>query len=72
MVAGEDQVVVGVERLEVAARLLPADSFFKRPGVDLWVAIQATLLLIVAGTLAGFFPARRAGRLRPVEALRNE
>jgi putative ABC transport system permease protein len=40
--------------------------------VDLGVAIQATVLLIVAGAAAGYFPARRAGRLRPVEALRNE
>jgi putative ABC transport system permease protein len=71
-VAGYIGLVLGIAVLEVAARLIPADSFFKRPEVDLWVAIQATMLLIVAGTLAGFFPARRAGRLRPVEALRNE
>jgi putative ABC transport system permease protein len=64
--------VLGIVTLEVAAGLLPKDGFFLHPEVDLGVAIQATVLLVVAGAAAGFFPARRAGRLRPVEALRNE
>lgn len=42
------------------------------PGVGLDVAIEATLVLIIAGTLAGFFPARKAARVRPIEALRAE
>ena len=42
------------------------------PGVDLGVALGATVVLIVAGTLAGIFPARRASRVRPIEALRAE
>ena len=42
------------------------------PGVGLDVALEATLVLIVAGTLAGFFPARRAFQVRPIEALRAE
>jgi putative ABC transport system permease protein len=36
------------------------------------VAVSATVLLIFAGTVAGFFPARRAAAVRPVEALREE
>ncbi len=42
------------------------------PGVDLSVAVEATLVLIVAGTFAGLFPARRAAQVRPIEALRAE
>ena len=42
------------------------------PGVGLDVAIEATLVLILAGTLAGFFPARKAASVRPIEALRAE
>ena len=42
------------------------------PGVGLNVAIEATLVLIIAGTLAGFFPARKAASVKPIEALRAE
>lgn len=43
---------------------------FSDPTVDLSVAVQATLTLIIAGTLAGFFPAKKAVSIRPIEALR--
>ena len=42
------------------------------PSVGLNVAIEATLVLIIAGTVAGFFPARKASSVRPIEALRAE
>ncbi|MDL2212791.1 ABC transporter permease [Bacteroides sp. OttesenSCG-928-D19] len=48
------------------------ETLFKDPTVNINVAIQATLTLIIAGTLAGFFPARKATRIRPIEALRAD
>ncbi len=42
------------------------------PNVGLDVALEATLLLIVAGTLAGVIPAWKAARVKPIEALRAE
>jgi putative ABC transport system permease protein len=36
------------------------------------VVVGATVLLIISGVLAGFFPARMAARINPVEALRAE
>ena len=42
------------------------------PSVGLDVALEATLVLIIAGTIAGFFPARKASMVRPIEALRAE
>ena len=42
------------------------------PTVGLDTALEATLVLIVAGTIAGLFPARRAAQVRPIEALRSE
>lgn len=45
---------------------------FLNPTVDIGVAIKATATLIVAGTLAGLFPALKAVRTRPIEALRAE
>ena len=63
---------VGVAVVEFVGGKLPESSFFRSPSVDLQVAIYATLLLIAAGTAAGFFPARKAARIRPIEALRDE
>jgi putative ABC transport system permease protein len=71
-VAGYMGLVLGIAVLTIADGVLPPDGFFIRPEVDLAVAIEATVLLIVAGALAGFVPARRAAAVRPVEALRNE
>ena len=64
--------VAGVLTLELGAKHLPSSDFFVRPGVDLAVGVQATLLLIVAGACAGFVPARRAAAIRPIIALRDE
>ena len=71
-VAGYAGLVLGVLVLEGLARAIPDAAFFRNPQVDLRVALSATLLLIVAGTVAGFFPARRAAAIRPIEALRDE
>ena len=50
----------------------PAAIYFINPQVDLGIAIGATIVLIVTGALAGFFPARKAASIRPIEALRDE
>ena len=47
-------------------------AMFVNPTVGVDVAFQATALLIIAGTLAGLAPARRAANVRPIEALRAE
>ncbi|MDD4849007.1 MAG: FtsX-like permease family protein, partial [Bacteroidales bacterium] len=47
-------------------------TMFKDPTVDLGIAIAATLVLIIAGVLAGYFPARKAVKIKPIEALRSE
>ena len=42
------------------------------PSVGLDVTLEATLLLIAAGTLAGIIPAWKAAKVKPIEALRAE
>ena len=44
----------------------------ENPTVGLDIALEATLLLIIAGTIAGLAPARKAAKVKPIEALRAE
>ncbi|MBI9068640.1 MAG: ABC transporter permease [Salinivirgaceae bacterium] len=69
--AGYFGLVSGVGLLELLAPHLHND-FFSNPSVDISIAIGATLLLIISGTLAGLIPARRAASIKPIEALREE
>jgi putative ABC transport system permease protein len=45
---------------------------FKDTTVDLGVILAATIVLMIAGVLAGYFPARKAAKIKPIEALRYE
>lgn len=47
-------------------------TMFVNPTVGFDVCINATLLMVVAGTIAGLIPARKAAHVRPIEALRAE
>ena len=49
-----------------------AAQIFVNPTVGIGICVQATVLMIVAGTLAGLIPARKAAKIRPIEALRAE
>ena len=72
-------LIAGVGLLEVITKFdlinkiyPPAAIYFLNPQVDLGIAIGATIVLVVTGALAGFFPARKAASIRPIEALRDE
>jgi putative ABC transport system permease protein len=71
-VAGYFGLVAGVGVLQLMSKNLKESDFFRNPAVDLGVALSATALLVIAGGIAGMFPARRAAAIRPVEALRDE
>lgn len=47
-------------------------TMFLNPTVGLDVCIEATMVIIIAGTIAGLIPARKAAKIRPIEALRAE
>ena len=66
-------LVLGVGLIELVSEFVPADSeFFQNPEVNFKVAISATIILIIAGTLAGLIPAQKAARIKPIVALRDE
>ena len=50
----------------------PKVTTFLNPTVGLDVCIEATVVMIIAGTIAGLIPARKAARVRPIEALNAE
>ena len=47
-------------------------TMFLDPTVGLDVCVEATMVMIIAGTIAGLIPAFKASRIRPIEALRAE
>ena len=59
---GQQAVDIGFEKIQMLVN----------PTVGADVAIEATLVLIIAGTLAGAIPAWKAARVKPIEALRAE
>ncbi len=46
-------------------------QLFVNPTVGLGISVGVTILLIIAGTLAGISPAMKAARIRPIEALND-
>jgi len=72
-------LIAGVGLLEMISKFNlieklypPAAIYFLNPQVDLGIAVGATIVLVVTGALAGFFPARRAASIQPIDALRDE
>jgi putative ABC transport system permease protein len=72
IVSGYLGLVTAVAVVNGVGRILPKTEFFSRPDVDIGVGLGATAVLVVAGTLAGLFPALRAARINPIAALRVE
>jgi putative ABC transport system permease protein len=68
-------VLIGLAMGAIAAALsgrLMASLLFDVNSVDATVYAAAAVTLIFVGVLANYLPARRAGRIEPVAALRNE
>ena len=70
--AGYMGLVVGVGALLLIDKLVPANEMFAHPTVDFKVAITAIIVLVIAGAVAGLFPALAAAKVNPIVALRDE
>jgi len=73
LLAGISGIMLGVGLLHVVGILLSqGDQFFKDPQISFSVATGALFILMIIGTLAGFLPANRAMKIKPIEAIREE
>jgi putative ABC transport system permease protein len=70
-VSGYSGLVAGVGLVELIAPRTRETPFLRNPEVDIRMALIATALIVAAGALAGFVPARRAARVNPIVALRD-
>ena len=72
--AGYLGMIAGIGVLELINYLFPEGlhPFLQNPTVNIRVALITALILVFAGAFAGFLPASRAARIRPIEALREQ
>ena len=71
IVAGYVGMFLGVSALQLIGNRL-TDYFITDPSVDHGIVIGATLVLILSGAVAGYVPAKKAAKIKPIVALRNE
>ena len=48
------------------------EFFITRAGVNINIALSATVILIIFGVIAGYIPAKRAAQIKPIVALNDE
>lgn len=70
-IAGFTGLILGAGLLELVGPNIEVD-YIVNPSVNFNVALSTVFILIFAGALAGFFPARRAAKIKPIVALRDE
>ena len=69
-IAANEYMDATIGHEQVDAGLFKA-TMFLNPTVGFDVCIEALVVMVVAGTLAGLIPARKAARIRPIQALNN-
>ncbi len=70
-ISGVIGMIIGIAILSSLDKTLE-DFFITNPYIDMPVAIFATVVLIIFGGVAGYIPAKRAARIKPIVALRDE
>ncbi|NNL16997.1 MAG: ABC transporter permease [Flavobacteriaceae bacterium] len=71
MFSGLFGLIAGLTLLELVGPQVDS-PFIKFPQVDFRTALTTVIVLVIAGAFAGFIPAYRAAKIKPIEALRDE
>ena len=72
LIFGYIGIVLGTVVTQVIATVVGDDGPLENPTVSLSIAVEVTVVLVLAGALAVLFPALKALKVKPVEALRDE
>jgi putative ABC transport system permease protein len=70
-VSGFIGMLIGIGLLSSLGNTLE-DYFITNPFINLGTAVIATLVLVLFGAVAGYVPANRAAKIKPIVALRDE
>ncbi|MDF0716876.1 ABC transporter permease [Muricauda sp. 334s03] len=70
-ISGFGGLIFSMALLEIVGPNIEVD-YIMNPSVNFNVAFSTVIVLIVAGTLAGFVPAYRAAKVKVIESLRDE
>ncbi|MCX2719051.1 ABC transporter permease [Lentiprolixibacter aurantiacus] len=70
--SGFSGMIAGIALLSSLGDKLMDDYFILNPGIDTGLAISATIVLILFGSIAGYVPAKRAAQIKPIVALNEE
>jgi putative ABC transport system permease protein len=71
-IAGYLGLLIGTGVVKWMAPILEKHYFLKDSSVNMGIVVFATILLMISGIIAGYLPARRAAKIKPIVALRDK
>ena len=71
-IAGYLGLSLGTYLLSLIGNSLEEDYFIKDPSVSTGIVVGATITLILSGLIAGYLPAKKAAKIKPIVALRAD
>ena len=71
-ISGYIGLIMAMLTLKLIGNNLQEKYFISNPYIDTGHALWATIILIFFGALAGYLPARKAAKIKPIIALRDK